>query len=193
MVIRTKRCRTRSIPLFLLRTDGDGGKHRTRYVFGRYTRAAKGHTPSNTRDRSKSHSWQRCASTNLGPQTAGVHFVLFCMFVRYVALRLFLRPLNPREDVPNANRRHNKCSPHNSNVYNFPPTEKLETTFVDLSGPIRTSFRSGVRYVMLLNVQDDYSRHAWVYCLKRKSDSVDALGSCQMWTRALTERPRTLT
>ena len=48
-------------------------------------------------------------------------------------------------------------------------TEKLGRLFVDLSGPKRTPSLSGARYVML--VKDDYSRRAWVYFLKLKSDS----------------------
>ena len=51
-------------------------------------------------------------------------------------------------------------------------TEKLGRVFVDLSGPERTPSLSGARYVML--VKDDYSRHAWVYFLKLKSDSGNA-------------------
>ena len=51
-------------------------------------------------------------------------------------------------------------------------TEKLGRGFVDLSGPKRTPSLTGARCVML--VKDDYSRHAWVYFLKHKSDSGDA-------------------
>ena len=47
-------------------------------------------------------------------------------------------------------------------------TEKLGRVFVDLSGPKRTPSLSGARYVML--VKDEYSRHAWVYFLRLKSD-----------------------
>ena len=50
--------------------------------------------------------------------------------------------------------------------------EKLGSVFVDLSGPKRPPSLTGARYVML--VKDDYSRHAWVYFLKHKSDSGDA-------------------
>ena len=38
-----------------------------------------------------------------------------------------------------------------------------------MSGPKRTPSLSGARYVML--VKDDYSRHAWVYFMKHKSES----------------------
>ena len=40
-------------------------------------------------------------------------------------------------------------------------TAKLGRVFVDLSGPKRTPFLSGARYVML--VKDDHSRHVWMY------------------------------
>ncbi|CAN0450323.1 unnamed protein product, partial [Laminaria digitata] len=52
-------------------------------------------------------------------------------------------------------------------------SKKLGRLFVDLSGPKRTPSLLGTRYVMLVN--DDYSRHAWVYFLKNKSDAADAL------------------
>ena len=51
-------------------------------------------------------------------------------------------------------------------------TDKLRSVFVDLSGPKRTTSLSGARYVMVM--KDDYSRHAWMYFLKHKSDSGDA-------------------
>ncbi|CAN0386005.1 unnamed protein product, partial [Laminaria digitata] len=51
-------------------------------------------------------------------------------------------------------------------------SKKLGRLFVDLSGPNRTLSLLGKRYVML--VKDDYSRHAWVYFLKNKSDAADA-------------------
>ena len=51
-------------------------------------------------------------------------------------------------------------------------SEKLGRVFVDLSGPKRTPSLMGKRYVML--VKDDFSRHAWVYFLKHKSDASDA-------------------
>ena len=50
--------------------------------------------------------------------------------------------------------------------------EKLGRVFVDLSGPKRTPSLLGKRYVML--VKDDFSRYAWVYFLKHKSDAADA-------------------
>ncbi|CAN0295766.1 unnamed protein product, partial [Laminaria digitata] len=51
-------------------------------------------------------------------------------------------------------------------------SKKLGRLFVDLSGSKRTPSLLGKRYVML--VKDDYSRHAWVYFLKNKSDAADA-------------------
>ncbi|CAN0366564.1 unnamed protein product, partial [Laminaria digitata] len=51
-------------------------------------------------------------------------------------------------------------------------SKKLGRLFIDLSGPKRTPSLLGKRYVML--VKDDYSRHAWVYFLKNKSDAADA-------------------
>ena len=51
-------------------------------------------------------------------------------------------------------------------------TEKLERAFVDLSRPNSTPSLTGARYVM--HVKDDFSRHAWVYFLKHKSDSREA-------------------
>ena len=51
-------------------------------------------------------------------------------------------------------------------------TEKLGRGFVDLSGPKRTPSLTGARYVMF--GKDEYSRLAWVYFLKHKSDSRDA-------------------
>ena len=48
-------------------------------------------------------------------------------------------------------------------------TKKLGRVFVDLSGPKRAPSLLGARYVML--VKNDYSRRAWVYFLKLKSDS----------------------
>ena len=53
-----------------------------------------------------------------------------------------------------------------------PAIEKFERVFVDLSGPERTPSLLGKRYVML--VKNDYSRHAWVYFLKHKSNSGNA-------------------
>ena len=50
--------------------------------------------------------------------------------------------------------------------------EKLGRVFVYLSGPKRTPSLLGKRYVML--VKDDFSRYAWVYFLKHKSDAADA-------------------
>ncbi|CAN0208252.1 unnamed protein product, partial [Laminaria digitata] len=51
-------------------------------------------------------------------------------------------------------------------------SKKLGRLFVDLSGPKRTPSLLGKRCVML--VKYDYSRHAWVYFLKNKSDAADA-------------------
>ena len=51
-------------------------------------------------------------------------------------------------------------------------SEKLGRVFVDLSGPKRTPSLLGKRYVML--VKDDFSRYAWVYFLKHKSDAANA-------------------
>ncbi|CAN0530962.1 unnamed protein product, partial [Laminaria digitata] len=51
-------------------------------------------------------------------------------------------------------------------------SKKLGRLFVDLSGPKGTLSLLGKRYVML--GKDDYSRHAWVYFLKNKSDAADA-------------------
>ncbi|CAM9259353.1 unnamed protein product, partial [Laminaria digitata] len=48
-------------------------------------------------------------------------------------------------------------------------SEKLGRVFVDLSGPKRTPSLLGKRYVML--VMDDFTRHAWLYFLKHKSDA----------------------
>ena len=56
----------------------------------------------------------------------------------------------------------------------FRATEKTGRVFVDLSGLKRTISLSDAKYVML--VKDDYSRHAWVYFLKHKSDSGDVFG-----------------
>ena len=68
-------------------------------------------------------------------------------------------------------------------------TKKLGRVFVDLSGPKRTPSLSGARYVIL--VKDDYSRHAWVYFLKLKSDSGNAFR--KFWlTCALTGCPQKL-
>ena len=50
--------------------------------------------------------------------------------------------------------------------------EKLGRVFVDISGHKRTPSLLGTRYVML--VKDDFSRYAWVYFLKHKSDAADA-------------------
>ena len=60
----------------------------------------------------------------------------------------------------------------NPNTTKSRATEKLGRGFVDLSGPKRTPSLTGARCVKL--VKDDYSRHAWVYPLKHKSDSRDA-------------------
>ena len=49
---------------------------------------------------------------------------------------------------------------------------KLGRVFVDLSGPKRTPSLLGKRYIML--VKDDFSRCAWVYFLKHKSEAADA-------------------
>ena len=51
-------------------------------------------------------------------------------------------------------------------------SEKLGRVLVDPSGPKRTPSLLGKRYIML--VKDDFSRYAWVYFLKHKSDAVDA-------------------
>ena len=63
---------------------------------------------------------------------------------------------------------HRKPIPNSTNIR---ATEKLGRVVVDLSGPKITLSLPGVRYVMLVN--DDYSRHAWVYFLKHKSNSGD--------------------
>ena len=50
------------------------------------------------------------------------------------------------------------------NITKSRATEKLGRVLVNLSGPKRTPSPTGARCVM--PVQDDYSRHAWVYFLK---------------------------
>ena len=44
--------------------------------------------------------------------------------------------------------------------------------FVDLSGPKQTPSLLGKRYVMI--VKDDFTRYAWIYFLKQKSNTADA-------------------
>ena len=60
--------------------------------------------------------------------------------------------------------------------------DKLGRVFFDLSGPKRTPSLLGKRYVML--VKDDFSRYAWVYFLKHKSDAADAFRKCLADVRA---------
>ena len=76
---------------------------------------------------------------------------------------------------------HRKPIPNSTKLH---ATKKLGRVFVDLSVPKRIPSLSGARYVML--VQDDYSRHAWVYYLKHNQIQETYLGSFWL-THALTE------
>ena len=62
------------------------------------------------------------------------------------------------------------------------PTDRLERVHTDLSGPWSTA-TCGKQCKYLLSFIDDYSRYAWIYLLKRKSDVFETF---QKW-KALVE------
>ena len=52
-------------------------------------------------------------------------------------------------------------------------TERLEVVYSDVCGPIQTETPGGSKYFVLF--VDDWTRKAWAYLIKRKSEVLEVL------------------